>query len=152
MRRQVMRAWPTVLRSPGQRRGKTAAVARGAALFNGGLFFECHEYFEGLWRAAPAADRDFYQGLILVAAGFYHLEKGNVHGAGVKLGAGMHRLSACAPAYGGLDLARWLRALEPRRARVQAGALGVLDPAEIPAVAPAARRGQEGRGPGQNVL
>ena len=34
-----------------------------------------------LWRAAPDAERDFYQGLIQVAAGLLHLQRRNLRGA-----------------------------------------------------------------------
>jgi len=65
-------------------------------LLDGGLFFECHEYFEGLWRRAPADERAFYQGIIHIAAGLYHYEKGNAHGARAKLTSGMRMLAAFA--------------------------------------------------------
>lgn len=120
--------------------GRITAVRRGAALFNAGLFFECHEYFETLWRAAPARDRDLYQGIILVAAGFYHHEKGNRHGARIKLQAGFRKLEPHRPAAHGLDLDGWLAALAGWLARLEAGERpGVLDSSEIPQI-PVTRR------------
>jgi hypothetical protein len=116
-------------------RGRLGSVRRGALLFNGGLFFECHEYFEGLWRRAAAPDRAFYQGIILVAAGFYHIEKGNRHGARTKLAAGIARLSPCPPEYLGVRLRRWLAALALWQARAQeGGTLGMLDVSEVPRI------------------
>ena len=42
---------------------------RGVALFNGVRYWHAHEAWETLWRAAPDDERDFYQGLIQLAAG-----------------------------------------------------------------------------------
>jgi len=135
----VLRALETSSR--GQRlRGKAAAVWRGVALFNGGLFFECHEYLEDLWRAAPPEERSFYQGIILIAAGFYHYEKGNLHGARTKLAAGIEKLKPYLPASHGVRLDRWMASLAPWLARIDAGATGVLDTSEIPKIALAFKR------------
>lgn len=117
-------------------RGRRGAAATGAVLFNTGLFFECHEFFEGIWRRAPAADRPCYQGIILVAAAFYHYEKGNLHGARVKLAEGTKRLRRCAPARVGLQIGDWLQRLEPWLARIARGEPGrPLEAHQIPAVA-----------------
>jgi hypothetical protein len=119
-------------------RGAVGAVRRGAALFDGGLFFECHEYFEGIWRAAPEAEKPFYHGVILVAAAFYHYEKANLHGARVKLGSGVDYLKQCPPSSHGVRVDRWLAALAPWQARVEAGLpAGVLKVSEIPKIPPA---------------
>ncbi len=50
-------------------------------LFNERHFFEAHEVLEGLWRKEKSADRDFFQGLIQIAALFVHLQKKNRFGA-----------------------------------------------------------------------
>jgi hypothetical protein len=119
----------------GAPRGVAVRIARAAALFDAGLFFECHEYVEGIWRTAPARDRAFYQGIILVAAAFYHYEKGNRHGFRSKLTGGIERLAPYLPAYRGVLIDRWLRRLGPWRARAEAGATdGPLAPARIPRI------------------
>ena len=142
LRRQAQRSARTlrvIARMP-PGRSKVAAVRRGTALFDGGLFFECHEYFEGLWRRAAPQDRAFYQGIILVAAAFYHMEKENRHGARTKLAAGIERLLPYAATYLGVELRRWLAALEPWQARVrEGGTLGVLAIADLPRI-PLVRR------------
>lgn len=112
-----------------------AAMGTGVALFNGGLFFECHEYLESLWRAAPPPEKDFYQGIILIAAGFYHYEKGNLNGAGSKLAQGIKKLEAYLPARHGVRLDRWLMSLAPWTARLESGdSSGVLTPSDIPKI------------------
>lgn len=49
--------------------------------FRSGQFWEAHETLEDLWRECATPDREFYQGLIQVAASLHHLGKGNMHGA-----------------------------------------------------------------------
>ena len=44
-------------------------------------FFEAHEVLEGLWRETRGPERDFYQGLIQLAALLVHYQKGNLKGA-----------------------------------------------------------------------
>ncbi len=99
-----------MLRAP---RPKTVPpeIWRAAALFNAGLFFECHEYLEDVWRATPGPEREFYHGLVQAAAGCYHLEKGNVHGARTLLGKAIAKLEPYAPTHRALDLAAFLAGL-----------------------------------------
>jgi hypothetical protein len=75
---------------------------RGAALFNGARYWHAHEAWETLWRAAPDEDRDFYQGLIQVAAGLLHLERRNARGARNKLREGLTKLRPYTPVHRGI--------------------------------------------------
>jgi uncharacterized protein len=50
-------------------------------LFNEEKFFEAHEVLELLWRKTKSPDRDFYQGLIQLAAALVHIQKGTPPGA-----------------------------------------------------------------------
>jgi hypothetical protein len=45
------------------------------AHFNAGEFYEAHEVLEVLWLRTPGGDKDFFKGLIQVAAAFVHLRK-----------------------------------------------------------------------------
>lgn len=54
--------------------GLEADVKLGEALFNAGLFFDCHEYLEGVWREKQGDDKTFLQGVIQVAAAMHKLE------------------------------------------------------------------------------
>src|SRR5260370_9459900 len=47
------------------------SVARGAGLFNRGLFWEAHEAWEVAWLELEDEPKLFVQGLIQVAAGYY---------------------------------------------------------------------------------
>ena len=95
----------------GRPRGRTAPLdraeadrlfRRGVALFNGVRYWHAHEEWETLWRAAPDEERDFYQGLIQVAAGLLHLQRRNLRGARTKLTEGLARLRPYQPAHRGV--------------------------------------------------
>lgn len=89
-----------------RKRGTRRAVAVAAVLFNAGLFFECHEWGEDLWRRSPPGSRNFFHGLVQIAAAFYHFEKGNFHGSRTLLRKGLVRLEPFPDIYLGIDLGR----------------------------------------------
>ena len=104
-------AEPTTEPAPTLPRGRTPPLDpkeqhellhRGAALFNGLRYWHAHEAWETLWRAAEEDDRDFYQGLIMVAAGLLHLQRRNLRGARNKLAEGLAKLPRYEPAHRGL--------------------------------------------------
>ena len=75
---------------------------QGAALFNGARYWHAHEAWETIWRAAPDEEREFYQGLIQVAAGLLHLRRQNARGARIKLAEGLAKLRPYEPAHRGI--------------------------------------------------
>ena len=87
-------------------------VRRGVVLFEAGLYFACHEYFETLWGRTDDAASDLYQGIIQIAVAMRHLESHNVRGAIILLRYGMGRLQRYPAVYKGLSLAAWLERLE----------------------------------------
>lgn len=74
----------------------------GISLFNGVRYWHAHEAWETLWRSAPDDERDFYQGLIQVAAGLLHLQRRNLRGARNKLSEGLDKLAPYRPAHKGV--------------------------------------------------
>lgn len=74
----------------------------GVALFNGARYWHAHEAWETLWRAAEDKDRDYYQGLIQIAAGLLHLQRRNSRGARNKLSEGVAKLRQYQPAHRGI--------------------------------------------------
>ena len=74
------------------------------ALFNGARYWHAHEKWETLWRAAPDDERDFYQGLIKLAAGFLHLSRRNRRGARNKLSEGIDQLEPYEPIHDGIGV------------------------------------------------
>jgi predicted metal-dependent hydrolase len=94
------------------------AFEKGLAQFDAGLFFECHDTLEELWAGVRGPSRDFFQGLIQVAVGFYHLGNHNRVGAKRLFGRALKRLAPYPGRYGGLDVGalrgsveEWRRAL-----------------------------------------
>ncbi len=98
-------------------------IRRGAALLNAGLFFECHEYLEGPWRATNGPEKSFYHGIVQVAAAFYHYEKRNLHGARTLLAKGLRRLEPYPPGYLGINLEAFRRGLQPWMAAFTTGSV-----------------------------
>lgn len=74
--------------------------------FNEGEYFECHEVLEELWRAEPTSLRLFYQGVLQIAVGCYHLcVRRNRRGAISKLRAGLQKLEQFPAVVDTIDLA-----------------------------------------------
>ena len=97
--------------------GLSGVVARGAILFNAGLFYEVHEVLERAWRTAAGDQKTFLQGLVQIAVALYHHGQGNHRGARSLLHAGHDKLDATrAAAPPVIDLAALLAALTSWRA------------------------------------
>ena len=126
--------------TPGLPRGRTAPLGedearrlfeRGVALFNGVRYWHAHEAWETLWRAAPDEERDFYQGLIQVAAGLLHLQRRNMRGARNKLAEGLARLRPYQPTHRGIFVNELVGKGERTLEDLQAGILPYLIPPVI---------------------
>jgi uncharacterized protein len=100
-----------------------AQFEKGVELFNSRNFFECHDTIEELWMEWRENDRSFFQGLIQVAVGFYHLENRNYKGARSQLSKGLAKLQQYQPAHFGVEVEsfvietakclRWVEDQEP---------------------------------------
>ena len=80
------------------------ALRQGIDEFNRAYFFEAHETLEDLWRETSGPLRLFYQGLIQLAVGLYHLSNGNRRGALNLLSKGLDKLSAYQPVCQDVDV------------------------------------------------
>ncbi len=78
---------------------------RGVEEFNAGKYFECHDTLEEVWRGIRGPARDFFQGLIQVSVGFYHLRNGNLQGGESQLKKGLAKLCVYGEHYLGFELA-----------------------------------------------
>src|SRR5213079_19828 len=76
----------------------------GVALIRAGEYFAAHEELELAWRAAPPAERDFFQGLVHVAVAWYQAGRSRRIGTERQLEKAIRRLTPYAPAHRGLDL------------------------------------------------
>jgi len=121
-------------------RGRTAPLyagdadrlfREGVALFNGARYWHAHEAWETLWRAAPDDERDFYQGLIKLAAGFLHLSRRNRRGARNKLAEGIAHLHPYEPVHGGIGVTELVNKAKEIVADLDSGAIPYLIPPSI---------------------
>lgn len=81
------------------------AFWQGIDEFNRQEFYACHDTFEALWMDSVEPQKTFYQGILQIAVGCYHLENGNGRGATILLGEGIRRLHSYPDDYEGIDLA-----------------------------------------------
>ena len=81
---------------------------RAIAEFNQQQFYDCHDTLEAIWVEAEEADKRFYQGILQVAVGCYHLSNDNLRGAIILLGEAVRRLCDYQPEYEGVDVEQLL--------------------------------------------
>lgn len=77
---------------------------QGVEEFNQQQFYSCHNILEALWMEAAEPERAFYQGILQIAVGCYHLSNCNWCGAVILLGEGTRRLNDYQPFYEGVDV------------------------------------------------
>jgi predicted metal-dependent hydrolase len=111
---------------PGQRPpspGPAGTLERGIALFNTGSYFEAHEEFEDLWRAATGPERPLYQGLAQACAGLVKHQRSEPRSALTLLDKALGKLRAapegCLPE---LRLADLIAQLQAARDALDSGA------------------------------
>ncbi|MAT58580.1 MAG: hypothetical protein CMF23_11475 [Ignavibacteriae bacterium] len=87
-------------------------MQQGIYLFNSSNFFEAHDYFEDLWNEAERKDRKFYQALVQISVGSFHLISKNYKGALSQYCKGTSKLIAYVPNYNGVNTAKLLMEIE----------------------------------------
>lgn len=105
----------------------SAELERGIAEFNRGQFYACHDTLEAIWVDAAEVDKRFYQGILQVAVGCYHLSNDNLRGAIILLGEAVRRLCDYQPDYEEIDVEQLL---DQSLALLQA--LQKLQPEQVP--------------------
>lgn len=104
------------------------AFKRGLDAIRDRRYFEAHEELELVWRAAPAEERDFFQGLVHVAVAWYQAGRGRPVATTSQLEKAARRLGPFVPSHRGVDVAHVLEQVEAARARVAAGSLDLEPP------------------------
>ncbi len=91
----------------------------GIEQFNQGDYYACHDTLEAIWLAAIPSEQAFYQGILQISVGLYHLTNCNWRGAAILLGEGSNRLNAYDDIHGGIQVSHlvdqttdWLSALQ----------------------------------------
>ena len=67
-------------------------IDEGIKLFNDGNYFEAHDYFEELWNCSAGKEHKFYQGLVQISVGSFHLISKNYNGALSQFTKGANKL------------------------------------------------------------
>ena len=80
----------------------------GVDQFNQRQFYACHDTLEALWIEANEPERTFYQGILQVAVGLYHLSNHNWRGAVILIGEGLNRLRDYPEDFWGIHVDRFL--------------------------------------------
>ena len=103
-----------------------AGFERGLSLLRAKAWFAAHEAFEEAWRTAPAAERDFLQGLVHVAVAWLQAERGRQIGCERQLAKAARRLGPYAPRHRGVDIDGLLAQLTAARHTVADGSLALV--------------------------
>lgn len=106
-----------------------AALGRGIERFNHGDYWHAHEEWESIWLSDRGESRDFLQGLIQLAAAWYHVGKKNWRGATRLFVAALARLERYPAGYLGLDREAAVIAARDDLATLSSG--GVVSPRPV---------------------
>ncbi len=82
----------------------TENFLKGVKQFNQREFYACHDTLEAIWVKAIDIDKHFYQGILQISVGCYHLVNNNWHGAVTLLGEGIRKLYDYQPSYKSVDV------------------------------------------------
>ncbi len=107
------------------------SLERGLELIRAGEYFAAHEELEDAWRAAPAEERDFLQGLVHVAVAWYQAERGNNVGCERQLEKALRRLAPYGPVHRDVDLTAVLGSVAAAAGVVADGSLELAPPAGL---------------------
>jgi len=110
----------------------------GIRKFNERKFYECHDVLEDVWFDVRGSSRKFYQGLIHLAVGFYHLtHRNNLKGTISQLQKGISKLSEYEPEFEGIELRQLLKEVRTslhKIERMEDAKTGGFNVAEIPQI------------------
>ena len=93
-----------------------------------GEYFAAHEELETVWRAAAAAERDFFQGLVHVAVAWYQAGRARPVATARQFEKAARRLAPFAPEHRGVDVCDVLRQVERASDTVRRGSLDLMPP------------------------
>ncbi|MBI3000844.1 MAG: DUF309 domain-containing protein [Deltaproteobacteria bacterium] len=93
---------------------------KGIEQFNRGEFFECHETLEEIWLEEHGEDREFYQGIIQIAAGYFKWEQGVLIGAIKLWRMGLAKIEVYPPDHLGIELAAFVEGVGKNLAELEA--------------------------------
>jgi predicted metal-dependent hydrolase len=99
-------------------------LIQAADKFNTGDFFECHEILEDVWFDVRDRSRDFYQGLLHIAVGFYHLtKKKNPKGTILQLDKAILKLEPYGKEFSGIETEKLLKQIKRIKDKLKKGGI-----------------------------
>jgi FMN phosphatase YigB (HAD superfamily) len=93
---------------------------KGIEEFRRERFFEAHEAWEALWKTSAGRDKVFLQGLIQLAAGLVHLQRGNAAPPRRLFDLALEKLETFARSHAGLPIGKVCKELREARAAADA--------------------------------
>ncbi|MCF8259250.1 MAG: DUF309 domain-containing protein [Melioribacteraceae bacterium] len=94
-------------------------IKEGVELFNNEEFFAAHDYFEELWIKAESQNRLFFQGMVQLAVGCYHLICKNYKGSLSQFTRGISKLEQYPHEYNGVNLGHLLIQIKPFKQQLE---------------------------------
>ena len=88
-------------------------IIAGIELFNKADFFAAHDFFEDCWFNCEREEKFFFQGMVQVSVGCYHLISGNFNGALSQFKKGIKKLGTYDSVYKNVDLKMLIGKLQP---------------------------------------
>ena len=92
---------------------------KGIDEFNRGLFFDCHETLEEIWLEEHGNDREFYQGIIQIAAAYFKWEQNVPMGTFKLMRSGLNKLLPYGPVHNGIDMRLFAESVQIHLAKVE---------------------------------
>jgi uncharacterized protein len=84
-------------------------IIKGILLFNDNDFFSAHDFFEDIWMGAKTDEKLFFQGLVQISVGCYHLICGNIKGAESQLNKGIKKLENFEPEFNSVNIEKLVK-------------------------------------------
>ncbi len=76
----------------------------GIKAFNKKKFYEAHEYWEEIWTEINVDDSIFFQGLIQLAVGYFHITNNNIKGAKSLFNKSIEKLNKFIPLHRNINV------------------------------------------------
>ena len=110
---EAMRNLPIL--TPDELTARLDELYRAIEEFNDGYFFESHETLEDLWMVTPWPERQFFQGIIQLAAAFVHYARREYPGILKLLDAAIEKVGDFVPDAFGIETAALVDAMRQAR-------------------------------------
>ena len=83
-------------------------ISKGISLFNEADFFSAHDFFEDCWINCDREERLFFQGMVQISVGCFHLISGNYNGSLSQFLKGTKKLIRYRPSFRNINVDKLL--------------------------------------------